>query len=369
MALRSNIQVSRPTIALLIAAILLPSLIFVALQFGFGYRAERRVYETSTLARADAIMAAIDGNIQRTRASALALATAATIQRRDWRAAYARVRVISSLNPDWKSARLVDVQSSQELFDTRRPFGQPMPVRVDQPVIKRIGTEKIRFEGMIRSGPDCPCLFVEAPVRQDGVIRYLLTIALDPKPIQALLMAEAPAEGTSAVVDQQGYFIARTRDFAKRIGTPATRYVQDAVRWGNNGLYAGVTFEGIANYTAMSRSPLTGWSTHIGVPRATFDSPLWWSKFASGLALLASLILAIGLIWALLNMLSSQRRADERFQQAERLEAVGKMTGGIAHDFNNMLAIVIGSLDLIRRRRSGRAGRYRPLSRQCYGRR
>jgi CheY-like chemotaxis protein len=32
------------------------------------------------------------------------------------------------------------------------------------------------------------------------------------------------------------------------------------------------------------------------------------------------------------------------------MEAVGQLTGGIAHDFNNMLAVVIGSLNLLKRR-------------------
>ena len=42
------------------------------------------------------------------------------------------------------------------------------------------------------------------------------------------------------------------------------------------------------------------------------------------------------------------------------MEAVGQLTGGIAHDFNNMLAVVIGSLDLLGRRLGGdeRARRY-----------
>jgi signal transduction histidine kinase len=61
---------------------------------------------------------------------------------------------------------------------------------------------------------------------------------------------------------------------------------------------------------------------------------------------------------ALRREAAERERAQAHLRQAQKVEAIGRLTGGVAHDFNNILAIVIGNLDMALSRIAGDA-RYR----------
>ena len=332
-------------------ALLLPLIIFAAIQIAFSAREQRREVEARALADAATLVVQSDALLSRTLGALDAIATIPSFTDGNLERAYRRTREIAALNPEWVTVTLDNFNRNQRIFDLRRPL-RPMAPPGDMFIRPRANLpDKAYAGGMGGEGPGCPCVLAHRIIEGPGGDISILTAAIDPARFQTLARGAATDGRIVGIVDKQGRFIARSADFEHRVGQPGSSYLRRAVsKGGGGGIYSGTTLEGFVSYSAFARSELSGWSAHIAFEPNLLDAPRVRSLAAAGLAALASLALAIFLIWFTLRQLAEGRRVELRLQESQKLEALGQLTGGIAHDFNNLLTPILGGLDLISRK-------------------
>ncbi len=316
---------------LLAGALALPALVILALSLLWAFsgqesRAQRRATEAAETLLQDST-ARYEAEVMALRV----LASSEALADGDFDLFHSRAVRISPMLPGWRRVVFID-RTGVVRIDTQPGTSSRTPTTGD------LATARRDMAG-------CPCVIAGLRTQEGG----LLLTFLDPAPYQPEV-AEGLGDATVALVDREGRFVGRSRDAARRVGTPATEFVQEAVRRGGRGTYRGRTYEGLENYTSYVTDPATGWSAHVAMDRNLLDRPRFWVFVAIVGGALLSLMTAVAVVWWSARDIEARRREEAALMAMQRTEAIGRFASGIAHDFNNLLAVVIGNLDRIANR-------------------
>jgi signal transduction histidine kinase/CheY-like chemotaxis protein len=227
---------------------------------------------------------------------------------------------------------LIDA-NGQQILNTNRPFGDPLPHVFDPDLHTRIfATGKPQVSNLIIGATLLrPLISVGVPVFHNGTVTSVLTMGVDPKILSLILeRRNFPPGWLGGIFDRNGIILARSRDLDKFLGKPVAPDLRQAIKEAPEGLVPNVTSDGIAVYSTFRRSSITGWTAGIGLPREAVDGPVrraWMFAVGGGTVFL---ILSLALAWWMAQAIRRPVRALAAMTQTlGREEPIAPYRGGV----------------------------------------
>jgi hypothetical protein len=281
--------------ALLIAAIMLPMLVLVAILARDYAAAARRTIEAERLDVASNIRILIDREIEQTAGFLDGISTAPGLRSGDTAliekiAAVARERGYQSLAVWSLDGERLLVSSSLR-----------QPVKAEEVGLSEIKAgRKVFVSNLVKdAGTPQGLYFVSVPIVEKGSVVAMMTAGLWPARLQRILYEAGLREGWAAgIVDRNGILLARSRLAERYVGLEAQAPMVEAARSDRDqGLFDVVSRDGLAMKNAFERSPGSGWVAAVAVPAVIVEAPLWhtaaiMTAIGAGLTLVA-LVLAL----------------------------------------------------------------------------
>jgi len=232
----------------------------------------------------------VDRQISAIQAELQVLAVSSSLQDGDFAAFDRQMR--AALKIRGTSIVLHDTKG-QQLLSTNRPFGEPLPRATNTEMHDRVvATGQPQISDLIMGAVlRRPIMVVGVPVFRDGQVVYVLAMGLGPEVLSSLLEEQnLSPDWTAGIFDRKGIIVARNRELDRFLGKSVSPTLLEAMRRPAESWFPSVTSEGIPVYAAFRRSPITGWTVAVGLPREFVDAPLRRAgllAFGGGAAVLA----------------------------------------------------------------------------------
>lgn len=286
------------------------------------------IYHVDRLARADseqqllsttrAMSLVVDGELRRLDSILQTLSTSESLRRADWAVFDRQAR--STLQGPNAWVMLAD-RSNQQLVNTRLPTGANLPKGGLSPSVwAELDRGGSRICNLSRGLVERAILCVDRPVMKAGRAGFVLSAVLLPEQVGAVIRRQPTNPGTYvSVLDRSGVVVWRNADGQRYIGRLATPDLREALTRAGEGIIQSRSLDGVRTVAAFHRSPVSGWTFVVAVPRT--DMYAGTSQAAIIAGVLALLLLLVGAALGLIAARRVTRAVQHLAKTAQGIEA------------------------------------------------
>jgi signal transduction histidine kinase len=285
-------------LAMLVFACVLPAGLVSAYLIYDHYQVERTLLLGEALATARSMVAVVDRDFDTVTTSLRTLSTSNDVgfdNLEEFRLQAANVHAILPIT----DIGLLDAASNRQLMDTVRAPGN-VPGSSDPALIRQVVRDGQPAVSNLYVPADggAPFITIGVPVFSHGVVTRVLTAGLRPQMLGTILSEQKlPESWRAAILDSRGTVVARNRDIDAYLGKPANPDMLKRMQDAPEDHIDTRTLDGLDVVSIYSRSPKSGWTVALGVPRQTLSAGLLRTLESLILATVVLLTIGLGLAW------------------------------------------------------------------------
>jgi signal transduction histidine kinase/ActR/RegA family two-component response regulator len=264
---RGGLRTVRARLLLLAALLALPLGLAMAGLLGWSYLRERHAAEHQLMATARALSLAVDRQLGEAKAFVTALAAADTINADDLTAFEAQARRAVAGMDGWLVVTRAD---GQQVINTRAVSGTALPVDGGFAELWRVLPPSGTLVSDLTVGPELrqPVVSITTRLAVGGRAEFGLSFVMQPEALSRVVADQRLPEGwVGTVLDGTGAVVGRSARLERYLGRRGKGELAGAIKRGPVGAMPAVSFDQVPVIAAWNRSPVSGWSTLVLVPR------------------------------------------------------------------------------------------------------